>query len=81
MSKQFEVLQNGALKVVIGIPGIHSATDVRNELGVKSLAQQRKESTCIEMYKLLDGKGPQSLVDEFSYREVTRNLRICCTDH
>ncbi len=75
VAKQFEVLQNAGLKAVSGAPGRFSASALRNELGITTLTQSHKESTCIELYKLLEGKGPQSLVNEFRYREINRALR------
>ncbi len=75
VSKQFEVLQNSALKAVRGIPGRYSATQLREEFIVDTLKIGRMKSSCIELYKLLDGNGPQNLVNEFKYREPRRNLR------
>ena len=75
ISKQFEVLQNSALKAVRGVPGRYSATELRDELKVETLKIGRMKSSCVELYKLLEGNGPQSLVDEFKYWEPRRQLR------
>ncbi len=75
VSKQLETLNNGALKAVKNINQQYSATTLHEELGVPWLYELRKQSTCVELYKLLEGKGPPSLMSEFKYKESTRTLR------
>ena len=75
VSKQLETLNNGALKAVKNINHRYSATALHDDLGVPWLYEMRKQSTCVELYKMLDGKGPPSLTREFKYKEPVRTLR------
>ena len=75
IARQLETLNNGALRAIKNINQRYSATALHDELDVPWLYEMRKQSTCIELYKLLDGKGPPSLTREFRYKEPVRSLR------
>ena len=75
LSRQLEVVQNSALKAVKGINGHYSATELHSELNIDWLDVACKKSSCIELYKLLQGIGPSCLVSEFELRNNPRHLR------
>ena len=75
LARKIEVVHNSALKAVKSIRGRYSATELHEELKVPWLDVSRKNSTCTEVFKLLEGQGPPNLRDKFKVRDVGRSLR------
>ncbi len=53
----------------------YSATELHETLQIEWLDVSRKRHTCAEVYKLVNGKGPVTLVDMFKPIVPTRVLR------
>ncbi len=79
--RSVQVLQNSALRAVAKVNKRYSATALHDELQVEWLDIQRAKSTCTEVYKFTNGKGPQSLTDVFTpvanRRTLCSNAKIC----
>ena len=74
-SRDLEILQNNALRAVRKVDYRYSATSLHNELYVDWLDVGRKISTCVEAFKLSQGKGPLSLTELFKEKPPVRPLR------
>ncbi len=72
---RLQILQNNALRAVKKVNMRYSATSLHDELSVEWLDTYRKQYTCTEAYKLVNGIGPSPLTSLFVEKVPTRVLR------
>ena len=74
-SDKLQVAQNNALRAIKKADHRYSATLLHKELNISWLHEQRKKSTCINVYKSLNNLNPAKLNEMYKIRETGRSLR------
>ncbi len=75
LSNRLQVTQNSALRAVAQVNKRYSATQLHVSLNIPWLDCQRLYHSCVEVYKLANGHGPESLSNALSICEPVRVLR------
>ena len=72
--KKLQIAQNNGLRAVLNVDPRFSATKAHEDTGVPYLANMRKKSTCIEIYKVVPELSTPSMSRLFKVREQGRTL-------
>ncbi len=74
-AKKLQIAQNQALCAVLRHDTRSDTQSLHNDAAVPWLDVQRKISVCIQTYRLTNGIGPTTLVEEFEPQIGARQLR------
>ena len=74
-SDRLQITQNNALRAVLRAEPRYPTTELHEKTGVNWLNFQRKKSTCIQVYKSLNGLNPPRLNSMFTIKAPPRSLR------
>ena len=73
--RQLQISQNKALRAVMKVGNRYSPTNLHNESGINWLGTSRAKSTCIEVYKVLNGNCSANMSKALSIATPVRTLR------
>ena len=74
-ARKLQVAQNNALRAVLNVDLRFSATKLHADTGITELSESHKKSTCIEVYKAVNGLSTVAMSNMFWARPVVRELR------
>ena len=69
------VVQNNALRAVMGVKAKSSATKLHQDTNIEWLDVDRTKSTCIQVYKSIHGLNPNNMANMFVINDTCRKLR------